>query len=285
MITNLNWSCRHVARVAIAAFLVHSLLAVGQEQKAVEKSLRSAIKGKVLILKTPVSGKSITFGQGKPKRGPLQEECPLPLCGLIRIEKVKVSPSRIELTGHRVALVIAPGTADLQPFDTAEQVQIELQSGQVLTADAQAEELILSAFGSGDSYQKTLRSYWKPLVSDKAQVEEAKNSGRPVGTLEGIRPVYLVKPGIINPPKPTYTPDPEYSEEARHKKISGTSVWTIVLNERGFPEILELSKPAGSGLDAAAANALLHWRFQPATKDGTAVTVKFNVEVTFHLGS
>jgi outer membrane biosynthesis protein TonB len=42
-------------------------------------------------------------------------------------------------------------------------------------------------------------------------------------------------------------------------------------------------KPLGLGLDEEAVHAVTSWTFTPSQKDGSAVAVQINVEVTFRL--
>jgi TonB family protein len=61
-------------------------------------------------------------------------------------------------------------------------------------------------------------------------------------------------------------------------------VISVVVNEKGFPEMLEIVRGLGEGLDIEALVTVARWRFNPALKDGKAVAVLVNVEVTFRLG-
>jgi outer membrane biosynthesis protein TonB len=49
------------------------------------------------------------------------------------------------------------------------------------------------------------------------------------------------------------------------------------------PEVLEVTKGLGEGLDVKALIAVSEWRFNPAVKDGHPVAVAVNVEVNFKL--
>jgi TonB family protein len=57
----------------------------------------------------------------------------------------------------------------------------------------------------------------------------------------------------------------------------------IVVNEKGLPEILEVVKGLGEGLDVKALEAVSEWRFRPGNRDGEPVSVMFNVQMTFRL--
>ncbi len=87
----------------------------------------------------------------------------------------------------------------------------------------------------------------------------------------------------ITRPVAIYSPEPEYSEEARKAKFQGTVVISIVIDEQGVPRDLRVKTPAGLGLDAKAIEAVRQWRFKPGQRDGRAVAVQADVIVTFRL--
>jgi len=60
-------------------------------------------------------------------------------------------------------------------------------------------------------------------------------------------------------------------------------VLRLVVNENGLPEIIEITKNLGDGLDLAALDAISQWRFQPAKMNGTPIAVLISVEVNFRL--
>jgi len=89
--------------------------------------------------------------------------------------------------------------------------------------------------------------------------------------------------GGVSAPKPLYTPDPEYSEEARKAKYQGVVVLWLVIGADGHPQQIRVARPLGMGLDEKAIEAVRTWRFDPARKDGQPVAVQMNVEVSFRL--
>ena len=89
--------------------------------------------------------------------------------------------------------------------------------------------------------------------------------------------------GGVSAPKPLYTPDPEYSEEARKSKYQGVVVLWLVIGPDGRPHEIRVARPLGMGLDEKAMEAVRTWRFDPARKDGQPVAVQMNVEVSFRL--
>ncbi len=76
---------------------------------------------------------------------------------------------------------------------------------------------------------------------------------------------------------------PEYSEEARKAKYSGSVMLSIVVNTDGRADDIKVVRSLGMGLDEKAIEAVGRWRFRPGTKDGVPVRVRAQVEVNFRL--
>ncbi len=77
--------------------------------------------------------------------------------------------------------------------------------------------------------------------------------------------------------------EPEYSEEARKAKYSGTVLLSIVVDQNGMPRDIHVIRPLGLGLDEKAIEAVMKWRFRPGMKGGHAVSTQAQVEVNFRL--
>jgi TonB family protein len=84
-------------------------------------------------------------------------------------------------------------------------------------------------------------------------------------------------------PKAIYTPDPEFSEEARKAKFQGTCTLMITVATDGRPTNIRVVNSLGMGLDEKAIETVRTWRFDPAQKDGHPVNFEMAVEVDFHL--
>jgi periplasmic protein TonB len=89
--------------------------------------------------------------------------------------------------------------------------------------------------------------------------------------------------GGVSPPRPIFSPDPEFSEEARKAKYQGVCVLGLVVDADGHPTNIRVVNSLGMGLDEKAIEAVKNWRFEPGRKDGHPVAVALNVEVDFHL--
>lgn len=94
--------------------------------------------------------------------------------------------------------------------------------------------------------------------------------------------VYEIGNGVT-PPKATYMPNPEYSEKARKKKISGTVLVAMVVMPDGKVRDVTVIKSLERSLDQQAIAAVRTWTFEPATKDGNRVAVHVRAEVSFRI--
>ncbi|MGO9168055.1 MAG: energy transducer TonB [Candidatus Sulfotelmatobacter sp.] len=94
----------------------------------------------------------------------------------------------------------------------------------------------------------------------------------------------IYRPGRgVSPPRPIYSPEPEFSEEARKAKYQGVCTLMIVVDTDGRPTNLRVVNSLGMGLDEKALETVRTWRFEPGLKDGHPVKVEIAVEVDFHL--
>ena len=89
--------------------------------------------------------------------------------------------------------------------------------------------------------------------------------------------------GGVSAPQVLYKVDPEYSEEARKAKYSGTVVLQLVVDPTGRAREIRVVRSLGLGLDEKAIEAVNKWKFKPGYKNGQAVAVQATIEVNFRL--
>lgn len=128
---------------------------------------------------------------------------------------------------------------------------------------------------------------------------QGKNGGMGIGANGGLGPgigdglgpgenggiggnVYMPGGGVSNP-VPIYTPEPEFSDEARRAKYQGLCMISVVVDAHGYPQDARVVRHLGMGLDERALAAVRQYRFKPARKDGKPVAVRITVEVNFRL--
>jgi TonB family protein len=87
----------------------------------------------------------------------------------------------------------------------------------------------------------------------------------------------------VSPPAVIFKPEPDYSEEARRAKWSGSVALSIVVDSEGRARNIRVVKNLGLGLDEEAIIAVNQWRFKPGIKDGQPVNVRATIEVSFRL--
>lgn len=87
--------------------------------------------------------------------------------------------------------------------------------------------------------------------------------------------------GALVAPVATQEVDPGYPAELMRHNISGTVTLYAVIRRDGSVGEVRILVSADDRLDEYARNALLRWRFQPATKNGSAVDLEAIVIIPF----
>jgi TonB family protein len=82
--------------------------------------------------------------------------------------------------------------------------------------------------------------------------------------------VYRVGNGVTQPSVISKA-DPEYSEESRLARMSGTVKISAVVGVDGRASDVQVVRSAGLGLDEKAAEAVRKWVFKPGVRDGMPV--------------
>jgi TonB family protein len=89
--------------------------------------------------------------------------------------------------------------------------------------------------------------------------------------------------GGVSQPSVIFKVDPDYSEEARKAKYSGSVTLSVVVDKEGRARNIRIVKALGLGLDEEAVIGVNQWRFKPGMKDGQPVNVRATIEVNFRL--
>jgi TonB family protein len=87
----------------------------------------------------------------------------------------------------------------------------------------------------------------------------------------------------VTPPHVIFAPGPEYSEQARRKKIEGVVTLSVTVTTDGTTRDIKIQKGLGYGLDEKAVEVVSRWKFKPALKDGEPIDKEIAVEVNFRL--
>lgn len=90
--------------------------------------------------------------------------------------------------------------------------------------------------------------------------------------------------GNISAPIPIFTPDAEFSDEARRAKYQGIVLVSLIVDAQGNPQSARVVRALGMGLDEKAMEAVNKYKFKPCMRDGrTPVACYANVEINFRL--
>ena len=89
--------------------------------------------------------------------------------------------------------------------------------------------------------------------------------------------------GGVSPPTLAHKVNPSYSKEARKKKIEGTVLLYVQVDQTGNAIHIRVLHSLGFGLDEKAIEAVKKWKFRPGVKDGRPVIVEAQIEVNFRL--
>ena len=133
---------------------------------------------------------------------------------------------------------------------------------------------------------------WMPEDNDSAGQGKGHGYGRGkgggMGDDEGPLAGRGDTPGTyregVTMPACVYCPNPNYTDEAREKRLQGIVAMQVLVTAEGKAGDVRLYKGLGLGLDERAEQVVRTWRFQPSRDAlGRAVPDWVTVEVTFHL--
>jgi TonB family protein len=87
----------------------------------------------------------------------------------------------------------------------------------------------------------------------------------------------------VSSPKCLYCPQRGYSDVARAANYQGSVTLSIVVTAAGEVTSIYVMKAAPFGLTTEAIKDAKQWRMEPGKKDGNPVSVRVQIECTFHL--
>lgn len=89
--------------------------------------------------------------------------------------------------------------------------------------------------------------------------------------------------GEVLPPKLIHVVEPQFNPKSEEAYVSGTIKIQIVITKDGGVKEPKVLAGKNERQDKAATDAVLQWRFKPASREGEPVSVRATVEVNFHL--
>jgi TonB family protein len=89
--------------------------------------------------------------------------------------------------------------------------------------------------------------------------------------------------GSTTAPVPLYTPEAHYTPEAKEAHITGTCLVSLVIDQQGMPQNIQIIRSLDPGLDQNAIDAAARFRFKPSMRNDEPVPVMVNIEINFNL--
>jgi TonB family protein len=95
--------------------------------------------------------------------------------------------------------------------------------------------------------------------------------------------IYTVGDVGITAPVATFQREPDYTKQARKKKIQGIVQMSVLIGKDGNVENVKLINSLEPSLDENAVKAVQTWKFKPCQKDSEPVRCTVHIEVSYHL--
>ncbi len=260
------------------------------DSEGLEQQLRFDYVYKVLTLRHFYSGKHLRFHPD----GTLNGDAPVgpwTIDGQVAVKDVRLRDRLLDIKARRINLLFDSKPKPQDQLTTIDnyhgkdrdelektlrerEVEIEIE----LPSDSLDQKVISSAIhavflAEGEPMLDLVPAFWHNYFANL----EGKMAANPTDASN-------YRPGSgMSPPHATFSPDPEYPEEARRVKSQGTVVVSLVADASGTTRDIQITKPRGLGFDENAVATVSTWKFEPAQKDGKPISVILNVEVTFRL--
>jgi len=290
----------------LAAVVVPQLAAA--DDSDLESAVNQQFKNKVLVLLHPLGDDSLRFDvDGKPAG--TGTPGPWTVYGGVLIKKIHVHSDKLQLEGQRMFFRFGSDRPIPFEFNLVKNrreppckplVDIEIKLDQPLDSVDRAQTILSRVFAfSKQDFLNSVPEIWREYIGRNLNFDPAKpgellfqpanlpdQNSKASSTLadrdENGAEIFTVGKDVKRP-KPTYTPEPNYSVAGRYEKYQGVVVVSVVLDKNGYITKIAVVRPLGLGFEEQAAIAMKTWRLDPATRNGEPVAVAMNVEVAFNL--
>lgn len=210
----------------------------------------------------------------------------------IDVHSVRVNGGSLIVEGQRMALEFLPNDEMRRVPAKTEQdngaITLEIQADSTGSYDKALNAIFASDLAS---LAPSLPAYWQAyalqhfLPVSSAPTLEKESYTKPgladdnSAPLAGDRAMHVG--GSVKPPTLIRTYNPAFTDLANAQKFSGNVKLYLWFDSDGKVSHVSIARPAGLGLDEAAIAAVQQYEFQPATRNGTPVTVDLYLDVSF----
>jgi TonB family protein len=259
-----------------------------QSEKDAEKVFQKSVVGEQLILRN-FSAESVVQAR-RTGSGVEFEEPYVRMAGIVVVDMVKVRSREVEISGKRYP-VVKDGMGGRKPGPEVSRVEVVVDLGGEDRKAAFAglrDGLFFATYedamavlpknhggnGPRDDRGMAASSYSPRLAPERMcdcadKGTEACKGLVPAGGWTSLRVVRSA--------------EPEFSEEARAKKIGGNVMVSLTVGTTGKAANVWIERPMGYGLDEKAAQAVLKYEFQPAACHEQRFPTAIHVDVNFQI--
>jgi TonB family protein len=277
---------RLYAAVVGSLFLAASAAAMGADTQTSGQAIAERLIGKQLFLRGFWANDSLKFNaQGQIESS--SQTASFTESG-IDVRSVRVSGSSLIVEGQRMALEFLSNDEIRRVPAKTEQdsgaISLEIEGDGSGNFDK-----ALSAVFANDlaSLAPSLPVYWQAYAMQHflpvdPKVEVAAPPAR--FERESFTPSEKSAAhvgGSVKPPTLIHTYNPTFTDLASAQKFTGSVKLYLWFDSDGKVSHVSVAKPAGLGLDEAAIAAVEKYQFEPATQNGSAVTVDLFLDVSF----
>jgi TonB family protein len=175
----------------------------------------------------------------------------------------------------RKAIQLDPGRVEFRIDDASVLIRMDM--------DAEAIEELELALKMAHTSEQTAAVESVLQATRQFEVERAKLQRQNTASNRKSAPIVGNSGSSLVGPRTIYSPQPEYTEEARQARREGVCVVSFIVGLDGKPSHIVVTKKLGMGLDQKAVEAVSKSRFEPARRYGRPVLIRLNLSVSFKL--
>ena len=269
--------------VVAAWILLGACAALGQTAAEVQRSLDSSVKGQQLLIRDFVADTVIRYSWAG---NHLEHQSTRFLTfGVFVAESIKVHQSHgvadeVKIEGKRWVLrKVDPAAPDgLSEQATKVVFDVDLRGADAATISGLRTVLF---FPDIDSALEAVPPQFVRLIGIRKPGVNMSGGWRPGRWLKVESKWQLVQ-GPVAAPRVLHSAEPEFSEEARAKRIGGNVMIALAFNGEGTVDAAWVLRPLGYGLDQKAMEAGVKYRFDQQWQ-GQPVGSVLAVEVNFQI--
>ena len=236
---------------------------------ALKDALRKQYQGRVLFLRCAYQEGDQEFdSNGKPMKNPPPNKWEI--YGPIWVNKLELEKDRLLFRGPRVSFGNSERLHSRMSIPMGKEIKVVIHLDHPLNSLDEARPLVEQVFSTDEkTAEHPLPEYRRPAGG--------------LGPDNNLSPASYPAPGRTSPPRPIYTPDPEFSDDARRAKYQGDVTLGLTIDKKGSVSRITIIKGLGLGLDEKSVETVKTWRFTPALRNGEPVSVQVTTFVSFHL--